>query len=756
MIPLFLAPPVALPLSPARLSLLPDLPSPLRMRDWRSVARGFDRRVYEDGSSPYGPLAWSDPDHPGGFGVVSYVGGAHKAPDDHEAITVMGSLLGGTLVGVDHADRLVGATQYFRPEDGVVLNRTTARSGETFWYDIFPGIVFAQLSDCYPQWAEGRRLARLQAEKWGGAVRAMSGNFEHTGFDLRVMKPKDNGRWIEPDAAAGLAYLELAAAKTSDDKAARAAAKSALDALEARETNPTYELLTSFGALAAARSNAEDGSTYDVARLLDWSLEPSPNRTGWGTVVGRWGGLDVGGLAGSTTDGGGYAFAMNTFVLAGNLAPLARYDDRFSADVAKILLNAANAARLLYGVDLDPAHQSFDHAAFDPERTIPYEGLRRGYAGVSPRAMGDPTVQGWAKTDLCLYAGGYAGLLGAIVRPTDVPEIPRFDLRATDFFSRGSNGGGFPTSLLRNPFDAPRRVTLDLGSKPVRLWDAVANRVIAPRAMGAYALSLKPKQTVQIVTLPVGGEIRRGLRVATLGGRVVDFNAGSVPLPPRRTRRVRDESVEIPALRGTKFVDGRTEDWGGVPVAATLDTGGRGKARADLRLAWDDRYLYVLVRQTAMAQEIREAPDAEALHDRPWTLEDVGLTLDLARRREGSGGAPPFATAGDVQVTLGWASEPKPGIIVSPSLPESGLSVAASGSAARGDRVLEARIAWRELFVSATNGARDGSGFVRPGYRFGLQPLLVDGTHERQSWIGGGQYVAPTGYDRNSRTVVLK
>jgi hypothetical protein len=73
------------------------------------------------------------------------------------------------------------------------------------------------------------------------------------------------------------------------------------------------------GALAAARMNAEHNRTYNVRKFLEFSFSDGHNafRAGWGMLSGgtRWGGggaaRDVGGLIGSITDGGGYAFAGN-------------------------------------------------------------------------------------------------------------------------------------------------------------------------------------------------------------------------------------------------------------------------------------------------------------------------------------------------------------------------------------------------------------------------------------------------------------
>ena len=39
----------------------------------------------------------------------------------------------------------------------------------------------------------------------------MEYNFTHTGFDFAAFAPVDNGKWLEADAAGGVAWLALAA-----------------------------------------------------------------------------------------------------------------------------------------------------------------------------------------------------------------------------------------------------------------------------------------------------------------------------------------------------------------------------------------------------------------------------------------------------------------------------------------------------------------------------------------------------------------
>jgi hypothetical protein len=209
-------------------------------------------------------------------------------------------------------------------------------------------------------------------------------NFDHTGFNLRTMRPFDNGERIEPEGGAGIAWLEYMAWQKSKDPRFLGAADWCIQSLERKpiEANPLYEMLLPYAALTAARMNAELGRNYDVAKLVNWCFDPRPSpqaRPNWGVITGSWNGLDVDGLVGSVTDGGGYAFAMNTFQYAGTLAPMARYDPRYAHDVGKWILNVASAARLFYSNAHDAEHQSSYvwSSTYDPESVIAYEGLRR-------------------------------------------------------------------------------------------------------------------------------------------------------------------------------------------------------------------------------------------------------------------------------------------------------------------------------------------------------------------------------------------
>lgn len=515
-----------------RVALLPDLPAPYHLRDWRKTALDFDKLAFESNlSGPYLPLIWRVKGVPNlgdsslsrpGFGMPSYVGQESTRGQAGEAITQLGALLGGTAVGLDKSDWVELAPQFLNPTEGLILNNVGGRSGGSFWYELLPSLDFVQLASRYPKYARGREISRQIAKSWLVRLDALGGNFDHTSIDPVTLKPIDNGMWHEPDASAAVAYLELTEGLKSGESKYLAGARRALKSFQGTKFNPTYEVLSAYGVLAAAFLNAERGDHWDTNQLMNWCFEPtSPNRTGWGMILGNWGGYDVGGLMGSTTDDGGYAFAMNTYLNAATLAPVARYDSRYSASLAKWILNLTNSARLYYPDELPAANQSSSDWKGDPCHGLAYEGLRASWAGKSPFAAGDAKRSGWAKTDFGMYGSGYVGLLGALVQPTNVPMILKIDLRATDFLPERA----YPTSLYWNPYSQSKKVTVDLGSGAVRPYDAVSHRFLsAGRVKSSFTITLASHQAAQIVLVPASKKavVRSGNR-ELVDGVVIDF-----------------------------------------------------------------------------------------------------------------------------------------------------------------------------------------------------------------------------------------
>ena len=382
----------------ARVERMPNLPQPYVLRDWHQVTRDYiDLLLDFDERGKHLPLVrWRDESRTM-VSIPAYVGG----PSDPEAINFIAAIVSGSLVGLDMRDYrgqdwVKMGEQFFSADEGVYINRLNGSTGESFWYDVFPNVLFFQLNSLYPDDTERDRQAVSVALKWHDACVALGGktdplalpNFDHTGLNLKTMQPEDKGR-IEVEAAAGIAWLEYMAWVRYKDPRFLTAADWAIRALEARpvEQSPLYEVLLPYGAVAAARMNAELGRDYDVEKLVNACFEPRGRpqaRPGWGVISDRWNGIDAHGLVGSTTDGDGYAFAMNTFQWAGALAPLARYDTRYAHDIGKWILNLSNAARLFYPNAHDAEHQS-SHAwshAHDAKSAIAYEGIRKWKRGM--------------------------------------------------------------------------------------------------------------------------------------------------------------------------------------------------------------------------------------------------------------------------------------------------------------------------------------------------------------------------------------
>jgi len=378
----------------SRVEQMPNYPQPFALRDWRQVTVNYLDLAFDfEKRGPHLPLVrWEDKNKTM-IWMPAYVGNK----DGPEGINYLAAIVSGSLVGLDMRtyrghDWVAMGTNFYNPADGVFLDWPNGQSGGSFWYDVLPNVLFFQLTELYPGDPAQERRKQSVAECWYQACVALGGsqhpprlpNFDHAGFNLRTMKPFDNGERIEPEGAAGIAWLEYMAWQNSKNPRFLTASDWSIRALEQKPiaANPLYEVLLPYAALTAARMNAELGRSYDVSKLVNWCFDPGPSpqaRPHWGVITGNWNGLDVDGLVGSATDGGGYAFAMNTFQYAGTLAPLARYDSRYAHDLGKWILNLANAARLFYANALDAEHQSsyaWD-SAYDPKSVIAYEGLRK-------------------------------------------------------------------------------------------------------------------------------------------------------------------------------------------------------------------------------------------------------------------------------------------------------------------------------------------------------------------------------------------
>ena len=111
-------------------------------------------------------------------------------------------------------------------------------------------------------------------------------------------------------------------------------------------------------------------------------------------------------------------------------------------------------------------------------------------------------------------------MLGAIVRPTNVPAILQLDCLATDFF----RDKAWPTFLCYNPYPEQRSFELAVGPHSSDLYDLVQRDFVRRDVRDKTVLTLPADSAAVIVVVPAGARIEtRGAR-RLADGVVVDFD----------------------------------------------------------------------------------------------------------------------------------------------------------------------------------------------------------------------------------------
>lgn len=535
-----------------RVELMPNQPAPYNVRDWKQVALKYDSFVYDlQQTGQYLPLVFMNPtgvNYPQmqTFRMHTYVG--TNSPFGNEAINVMPSLVGASLAGADKSNQfgrnwVLMAQDFFNKNNGenLYLNAPATTSGNDWWYDMMPNVFFYQLYDLYPDWGgEADWQFTTVADRMLTAVRAMGGSeapwspayMNYRAWRFSTMTPNANGV-PEPEAAGAFAWLLYNAWKTTGNPDYLKGAEWSIEFLNNWTTNPSYELQLPYGALTAARMNAELGTNYDVEKMINWSFDRGPLR-GWGTIVGTWGGFDVSGLVGEANDAGNdYAFQLNGVQQAAALAPMVRYDKRFARAIGKWVLNLANATRLFYHGFLPPNMQDASawSAVHDPDRVIGYESMRQVWQGFSPYSTGDAVNGGWAATNLALYGTSSIGYLGALIEKTNVDKILKINLLKTDFFGDEA----YPSYLIYNSYNTAKSVEFVVENGPADIYDALTEDFLLEDASGTVNLNIPANRAILVVVCPANGEITYEQNKMLVDGVVVDYRQSAQPFsrPPR-------------------------------------------------------------------------------------------------------------------------------------------------------------------------------------------------------------------------------
>lgn len=524
-----------------RIELMPNIPFPYVMRDWKNVAMGYDSLVFDfNRTGNYLPLIWLNtstinyPEH-NSFGLNTVVG--TTSPASSEGINVLPSVIGASLVGLDKSnqngyDWVLMCEEYFNKANNanVYLNHPNGSNWDDWWYDVMPNVFFYQLYDLYPGIGNFSNQFKSVADRWLEAVKSMGGSsipwkipiMNNRAFNLLTMKPLTSGV-IEPEAAGALAWIFYNAYMETGEEKYRIGAEWSLEFMNSLTTNPSYELQLPYGVYAAARMNAELGTNYDIEKMVNWCFNVGPLRS-WGSIVGRWGGYDVSGLIGEVNGSNDYAFLMNTFEQAGALVPMVRYDNRFARAIGKWVLNAANAARLFYTNYLPNQNQDSEEWShqYDPYSYIGHEAMRQSLYTASPYATGDAISGGWGYTNLTLYSSSHVGIFGGIIDTTNIPLILKLDLLKTDYFHKDS----YPSYLLYNPYQEEKLVNISVGAEPHDIYDAVSNSIIKTGVSGVTTINIPSDAAVIAVVIPGNSTIIYQNNLALVNNKIIDFQNG--------------------------------------------------------------------------------------------------------------------------------------------------------------------------------------------------------------------------------------
>lgn len=499
---------------------MPAAPSNYELKDWKQVAADLDALIYDfDLKGKYAPFGgWVKRGvntKEESFWLRTFVGGAGYESAG-EAINQIGSVLAATLVGIDKSDQngknYVNMLNNFYSRRWQTITNCPGRDWSDFWYQIYPNVLYFMVADNYMDEEGIQDKLKNIAEGWTNVfnnIKKESGKkltFEYTYYDFATKKPVNNGKFVNSDAPAGIAYIMYMSYKLFGDTKYLDIAKECMQYLNDLRFNPAYEVLYFYLPYLAARMNIEQGTDYDVDKFVNWAFDSNSNcRGGWGVVVGKWGDYEINGLMGSTVDwGGGSAYAMNTFDAAGGLVPFVKYDARYAKAIGKWMLNLASNSRLFYSGELPRNQESSPDLESDPNGLIAYEGLRSIYNGKSPYAMGDAVLAGWAETDRGLYGGTHVGILASLIETTNVDQILKLDCTKTSYFDDSK----YPTFLLYNPYNENKTVEINVGDKQVDIYDSVTNSIIANDVSGNVSIEMAADSAMVLVYVDSEDEIK--------------------------------------------------------------------------------------------------------------------------------------------------------------------------------------------------------------------------------------------------------
>ena len=529
----------------------PDLPTPYVTRDWQDTARKLALLTFDtESAQKHFPQSFRfsiDTPTSGGYagpmiGVHTYLHPGKVMDYPGEAVSQLAATLTASLTDgmdprnigdLDYVD--MAKVYYMRTENGwgfVSNNALVADCAGSFWYTLYPTILYYNLAAQYPDDAELTDHIRDVADTWLHALPNIT-SWDVSYYSLLHQSTINDGH-SEPEGILGIAYILLMAHSRFGNVEYLQGAIDLMNEAAIMQDNPYYEILGSYGPYIAARLNAEQNAGLPLSRMLDWVFtDGAVARPGWGIINERWGDYDAYGLSGSLIDADGYAFAMNTFVTAGMLAPVARYAPEYSHDLGKYLTAVASNSHIFFANGLPLSHQ--DDGAYVEETGLDYlvyEGVQHHGETTPmklPFATGDGKLfVGPESTNFSFYSSGPIGLFSSIVGDTNVPEILTFDLLKTDF----EHGAAYPTYLLYNPLTEGKEVTMSLpAGGPYDVWDAVSGEYLGRNVTVQVKFLLDSDTAAQVVLMPAGAKLITQGSNLLADGIVVRYGGAWMDLP---------------------------------------------------------------------------------------------------------------------------------------------------------------------------------------------------------------------------------
>ncbi len=517
------------------IDLMPNLPRPYIMLDWRNVCRNFDTETFNTKArGQYLPLCrlWDDALNPGRklFAQTTYIGDNRAAEGAGESLVSLWALVSATVCGIDTrkqdgVDWVNMADEWLCTEKGINL-LTDYRNGPTalnYWYDQQPTTAYAMLVDLYPGRPDAERTLKTSVDTLArvhDAIRGPDGvpDYDFSGFDYRQWKPATEGT-REPDNAGGAAWIFYMAYRHFGDREYLDRARDCFRFLDKFGTVPIVETGLAWGAYTAARMNAELGTDLPADKYIQRCFELSQER-GEQTVItaDKWGGADVSGMWGDMAAKDYYYESLSWSILAN----VARYDPSYARVMGKWMLNLASTARYFFPDQLPPDAQTDWAWQGDPTHCIPYERISTGRRGKWIFGMSDAVDLGWPTHDLSLYSGAMTGFLGGRIAKTQVEGILRIDLLAFDTF----RDRAWPTFLIYNPHSQDKTICLDVGNRRANIYDAASKRFIARQVRGAAGVVIPADRAIVAVITPADGKVSREGRRLLVDGVVADYSAG--------------------------------------------------------------------------------------------------------------------------------------------------------------------------------------------------------------------------------------